>query len=388
MKIFTIWFNKYGIPFLFIGSLGSGIKLYLGKQGYYFQTQKQNTFEDDITAASFNVPSYSSKVVEKQTFLKALQNTGYQVVNDSTKHEVLQNILIQRLYPTTHVKLDYKTNHMFAGSPEIKLIKSTYENKDKKVVEYLQRPTEEDTKKLKDACIKALQGERAKHDFSVPEENATKENKDTFAELSRLREWCTEPKIKDVLGRHKFRLVTDNRYKNKADYNIKQIIFGWFKKENNNKYWEKQSFLNKDEIDKILKNKNVDSFAQADEIQEEQIKVIRDKCSAILEKPFVRTNFYMPKDFLDSMENKTQSIDEFQEAALFCSEPTTSLDYVKDAMKGEAKKDFSQEDMKDYCYLQNKNVSDYTNIKTTDPFEGKTFWCAVRMIYSPKATSR
>lgn len=112
-----------------------------------------------------------------------------------------------------------------------------------------------------------------------------------------------------------------------------------------------------------------------------KIKTLKDKCTSSLNKPFTRTNFPATKSFLNS------NADEFQEAALFCTVPTTAEDYVKKAMQGEIHNSIPKDMENDYCHEEGKDINYYKNIKTTDPMGGKSFWCAVRMIYH-KQTSK
>ncbi|GCE63997.1 hypothetical protein MHSWG343_10050 [Candidatus Mycoplasma haematohominis] len=382
MKIFGYLFNKYGIPILFTGSIGTGIKLYLVRGNFFVPSSTLNSSDDLSHLRKKIIQVIPEPKIEEKSYFDALKESGYTLVTESTQDSVLQNILVQRLFPYKHAELTYKNNRMFSGSPEITFTKLEYTDKSQKKVEYLNKPTIEDTKKWKEACKTALAVKKPKSDL-----DSKNNTNSVYQELSRLREWCTEPKIKDVLGRHKFQLFTDNRYSEKVESAIKQIILDWFKKEGEIKFWEKQNFFTKEEIEKILKGKENEGISKDSEITEEQINLIKDKCSTVLNKDFVRNSFYLTKDFLDGMDNATSKdikVDEFQEAALFCSIPTTAKDYVQNAMQGQVKSSFAEEDKQDYCYVDNKKAQEYESIKTTDPFDGKTFWCAVRLLYEPK----
>ncbi|GCE63994.1 hypothetical protein MHSWG343_10020 [Candidatus Mycoplasma haematohominis] len=377
MKIFNYLFNKYGIPALFIGSTGIGIKTYLSKNGYSFVSSIANIPSDLInTIFQIDNPEIPR---EKQTYLDALTSSGYTVVSETTKDEVLQNILIQRLFPSRHSQIQYTKNRLFKGSPEITLTRAEYTNKDNKKADYLQKPAKTETDKLKNACIVALKGEEHKDEFSVRHNG--QEQTDAFKELSRLREWCTEPKVKHVLGRHKLTLLSTDQ--NKDDDKWKEVIAGgWFKQEN----LGRQTFIK--EIDNFLGDKKDTGISTTGEVTNEQIEILKKQCKEVLEKNFERKNFYVTKDFIDGMENnnnKQTTVDEFQEAALFCSEPITAKDYVEKAMQGNVDAKLDEKDKQDYCFVEEKpQPSDYSSIKTNDPMAGKTFWCAVRMVYAPK----
>lgn len=114
-----------------------------------------------------------------------------------------------------------------------------------------------------------------------------------------------------------------------------------------------------------------------------KIERLKKRCGSVLDKPFVRENFPAPKAFLDSLgDGKNKRVDEFQEAALFCVEPKTAKSYVEKAMKGTTFKSIPTYMKNDFCYVPGKDdLSYYENISTVDAMGGRSFWCAVRMIY-------
>ncbi|GCE63882.1 hypothetical protein [Candidatus Mycoplasma haematohominis] len=382
MRIFDYFFNRYGIPLLVVGSTGTGIKLYFGKTGnlYFVDSDSLNSGDKvnpDLPIA--DTPSIPATVLQPAkrkvvTFSEKIDNKRFKVFTQDTKKEVIRNAMFQRLYPNKDDHFSYSENQLFTGGVVFDFNAKTFESKDKtKHLKTIAKPDEGKIEEFRNACLQALQKE-------YPEDEEEK-NKN---QVAKLREWCTEPKIKDVLSRHKFHVFSDNNYKDKVDESIKQIIFSWFKAEGDKKWWTKQSFLDEEDVKKILAGKEDKGFSDASEINGDHIKVVKDKCLKTLEKEFERENFYLTKDFIDQMDGKPDEkpkVDLFQEVALFCSVPTTAEDYVKNAMQGNFKEDFEEKDKDDYCYVEGKKPEDYKKISTTDPFEGKTFWCAVRLLY-------
>ncbi|WP_216083181.1 hypothetical protein [Candidatus Mycoplasma haematohominis] len=381
MRIFDYFFNRYGIPLLVVGSTGTGIKLYFGKVGYLTsgnseifssleELENLNNFQADDPNTQPSLPP-KPKV---NTFSDQIDKQKFTLFTESTTEEVIRNVMFQRLYPNKDDGFTYGKDQLFKGGVSFKFKEKTFNSKDgTKHLKTIEKPDSTEVNKFKEACLKALQTE-------YTEANGGSD------QVARLREWCTEPKVKDVLGRHKFHVFSDDKYKAKADENIKKIIFGWFKEDGNHKWWEKQSFLSENEIQQILNGKS-NGFKEESEITPENIKIVKDKCLVELDKKFERENFYLTKDFVDQMADQPSpkpKVDAFQEVALFCSEPTTAEDYVRDAMQGNFKADFEDKDKKDYCYFDNKQITDYKKVSTTDPFEGKTFWCAVRLLYETK----
>ncbi|WP_216083183.1 hypothetical protein [Candidatus Mycoplasma haematohominis] len=180
-------------------------------------------------------------------------------------------------------------------------------------------------------------------------------------------------------------MFSEKKHAGQIDDSIRKILASWFKKDGATKWWEKQSFFSADEVQQILKDKEEEGIKGESEVTQEQIEFVKKKCSDELEKEFNRENFYLTKDFIDQMEDPSKlKVDLFQEVALFCSVPTTAKDYVKDAMQGVSKKDFLDKDKTDYCYVADKSLTDYEKVSTIDPFGGKTFWCAVRLLYENK----
>lgn len=313
-------------------SLAAGVLIY--GSNLYFNRQ-------DMAIVLFN-PSES-----KATYSEILQKKGKKMVSSQTTNDSMQNILLSRMFPNYKSNHSYKENQLFSGSPSIVLKGKNQENNNAKLF-VMEKNEDADLTKLRNACVQALS-----------QTAETSKN-----EIYKLKEWCTVPQVKDVLKRHKFKLIS-------SDEHWKQVIQGEWLKEGNR---DKQSFLTKDETT------SWDSKSETD-----KINFLKTKCQQALEKPFERTNFPSPKIFLGS----EKSADEFQEAAFFCVEPKTAKDYVSEAMKGTLATSLPNYMKKDFCYVQGKDsISDYENIKTTDAMDGKSFWCAVRMIYGKYNSSK
>ncbi|WP_216083180.1 hypothetical protein [Candidatus Mycoplasma haematohominis] len=394
MRIFDYFFNRYGIPLLVVGSTGTGIKLYFGKVGYLtsgnseifsslegleqldnFQAdQPQDIGEQPKAPAELPPPVKQPEpsVPEIVTFAKKISGTGFKLINENTSDDVIRNIMFQRLYPNKDDAFSYRADQLFKGSISFSFKTKNFESKHKKHLKTISKPDNKQVNDFKQSCLAALKIEYTN-------------DKDGNNQLSRLREWCTEPKVKDVLSRHKFKVFSDPKHDKQVEAGIRKILAGWFKKEKNHKWWEKQSFFSKDEIKQILNGKESVGIKNEKEVTVNQIRIVKDKCLKELDKNFERENFYLTKDFIDQMNNKSSlKVDAFQEVAIFCSVPTEAKDYVKDAMQGVLRNHFDSKIKNDYCYVNGKQPAYYAKVSTADPFEGKTFWCAVRLLYETK----
>ncbi|WP_216083184.1 hypothetical protein [Candidatus Mycoplasma haematohominis] len=383
MRIFDYFFNRYGIPLLVLGSTGTGIKLYFGKVGYltYGDSQIFNSLEGEENAdrssqAGINIVSQPTAIVQppkpkKTTFADKI-DSRFKVFSEQTTEEVIRNVMFQRLYPNKDEDFSYSATQLFAGGIKFDFkAKSLYTKDNAKELKTIEKPENTEVDKYREACLKALNTEYPS-------------DKDESGQISKLREWCTEPKVQDVLSRHKFHVFSDSRYEKEIEPSIKKILVGWFKKEGETKWWEKQSFFSEDEVKQILKGKE-EGFKSESEIEKEQVEFVKQKCLQELDKNFERKNFYLTKDFIDQMNDPSDlKVDLFQEVAIFCSVPTTAESYVNEAMQGILKTTFTEKEKEDYCYIEGKEPQDYKTISTTDPFEGKTFWCAVRLLYETK----
>ncbi|WP_216083610.1 hypothetical protein [Candidatus Mycoplasma haematohominis] len=436
MKLFSSKFNTVGIPTLFIGSTGLGIKLYISKDGYSLERAEgwePSSFDipvdpfpieqdlvlppESFVPKVLDLPVSAPQDIEQQPlvsvntekkptnnspapvlppasapkaapvihkFSDELKSKGYTVVSDETKDDVVLNILLQRLFPNKTKGFTYGDNQIFKGSKRIvfktKKIKAKINRFDRELV-ILDKPDKQFIPVHKNACIEALNAE-----FKFNESDA-KQKKQVNDELARLREWCTEPKIKDVLGRHKFQLLTEART-NATDEDWKEVIAGgWFKKEKGIKYWEKQAFILPREINEFLGKDKLNGISSKSQVTQKHIDKFKEKCKAVLEKPFTRSTFYIPTAFWKETKPKPGvNIDPFQEAALFCSKPMKVEDYISKAMQGVPKKAFVTTDVVDYCYVK-QSINQYKKFQTNQPIEGKSFWCAVKLLYGQNKTS-
>lgn len=139
----------------------------------------------------------------------------------------------------------------------------------------------------------------------------------------------------------------------------------------NPQYHDQQSFFTASDLKKMKDGKD----------DNEKISVLKRRCNAALNKTFTRYNFPATTSFLKPLNQKA---DEFQEAALFCTMPTTVEDYIQKAMQGKLRTDIPKDVQNDFCYDASVGVDKLRNIKTTDPMGGKSFWCAVRVMYEKK----
>lgn len=160
-------------------------------------------------------------------------------------------------------------------------------------------------------------------------------NTESNKELSRLREWCTEPKIKDVFGRHKFTVLhTDT---NADDTHWKEIIKG------GHSFYKDGKAINPEKIKHYLcRGNEKNSWREwwwfgciSKEPSDEQISVLKNACKAVLDAAFTRDNFYLIAQFINNMTEATKpTIDPFQETFFFCVQPTTASDHTTKVLQG------------------------------------------------------
>ncbi|GCE63890.1 hypothetical protein MHSWG343_08970 [Candidatus Mycoplasma haematohominis] len=343
------------------GSGGIGAKFYL-KQGKPLAINTESIDQSKTLASEV-----TAEEVPKVTYGSSLTESKFTLVDDDTTKDVLLNILMERLDPSKDQELDFADDRLFKGSKPVKYPVQVFTKTDGKTLTTLKKPDEQYTESHKQACIEAL---KQPYDST---------NNDSKAQLARLREWCTIPTIKDVLSRHKFTLLRTDNNTNDADW--KEIIKGgWFSESGGVKYWEKQTFIEGDGLEKII-GADKKGYLSSNEITDEQIKVLKDRCEVVLKQPFKRDNFYLTKDFIDGLSDSNKpKVDEFQEAALFCSKSVDVEHYVTNALGGSV---INPTKENDYCSL---TVGDVKAWKTNTPMEGKSFWCGVRISYGPKKT--
>ncbi|WP_216083084.1 hypothetical protein [Candidatus Mycoplasma haematohominis] len=282
-------------------------------------------------------------------------------VNTGTSDSIIENILMQGTLFFDNVPIVYPKDQLFSGSPRFTL-KPVVKVVNGKNFYFYERPVKNTVDAFKEACQVALQGSYS--------EGST--------ELQQLENWCSEPKVKHVLKRHGFEINSD-------DGVFKEVIGGgWFKKENDVKYWEKQTFIKKELIDNFLGTELKESgIADSSKVKQSHILSVKYRCRALLEKPFSRKSFYMPKSYWDQDDSHVnKNLDELQEAAIFCTTPRTVEDYITKTLQGSVKGE-SELDTSDACYLSN-HVSGLKDKKTYWPFGGNGFWCGVRLLYKPR----
>ncbi|WP_216083641.1 hypothetical protein [Candidatus Mycoplasma haematohominis] len=347
------------------GSGGIGAKVYL-KQGkpLSIKTLSPSSEEKVISQVADETTETTVEKAPEVTFGSSLTSSNFKIVTESTTEEVLLNILMERLDPSKDTAQDYNVNRIFTGSKPIKYGVKSFTGKDNKKLTVLQKPDKQYAADHKQACIEELKK-------PYDQNNSTDK-----AQLSRLREWCTEPKVRDVLGRHKFTVLkTENK---DHDEHWKEIIKGgWFSKTGETKYWDKQSFIAGDELKKIIGDSDTGFTGEP---TDDQISVLKNACKAVLDTPFTRENFYLTTDFLSGItgSDPKPKMDPFQEAALFCTQPATVHHYITVALQGTP---ITPTKADDYCSL---SAGDVNSWKTNTPMEGKTFWCGVRIAYGPK----
>ncbi|WP_216083061.1 hypothetical protein [Candidatus Mycoplasma haematohominis] len=374
------------------GAAGVGSKMYL-KNGHGFGTMDVNSTSnttDSNTVPSANFESQPTRNesstdqpqqvtdTTKTTYGSLLKEKKYELVKTETSNEIILNIMMERLDPTKD-SLSYSTGQRFSGSAQvtfqIKKFDSRVGDKDYSLT-VLQKPQESFINSWKQSCITAL-------DREVDRTKAEKTTTDEGKELARLREWCTEPTVDQVLRRHKLTpLNTDNT---NDDEKWKTVIAGgWFKKEGDKKNWEEQSFVSANEIDTFLKDKKETGISLTSEVTKEQIDFFKQKCKAELQKPFTRTNFYLTTQFIKGIkEDNKPTIDPFQELALFCVESMKASDYITKALQGDVQTSVVL-DQSDYCYMT-ETSNNFDSWTTNNPLEGKSFWCAVKALYKAKS---
>lgn len=338
------------VPTLFSG-FGTYELLRKGEGHSLSQTNKKVAKEESGAEGADNgvLGENDGREVENETPKLESRNLSYkqvllsksphlEIIGDGTPSDVVKNIILHRMFPHFRGVFTFERDKMFDGSPKMTLQGEVRTHNNKKLY-ILGKNTESDVKNLKDACGAALE---------KPQKQVQDNGEDP--QIYRLKAWCTIPTIRDVLQRHRFEIL-------KQDGEWRQILESeWITQDDNH---GKQSLLTKDDLKKIKETTD----------EKAKISILKNRCNAVLDKKFTRGNFPATKDFLgDGGE-----ADEFQEAALLCTVPTTAANYIKNAMKGVANKAIPQEYGEDYCYDANKSVGEYGETKTTDPAGGKSF---------------
>lgn len=330
------------------GGIGTYELLRVGSQGSYL-----GVFQKTITVPQDD-PLYDDEDAKiptdpQKTYLETFMEEKLTVVGENTTKEQLENILLGRMFPNYRKEHKQSANQLFTGSPEIKLSGTIRKNSVGREMFILGKNVQKDLDGWKRACVAAL--------------NKKPTDPNNHSQKYRLKEWCTVSTVRKVLLRHKFRMPT-------SEEQWKDILKSeWI---TNNRYSNKQSFLTGEELTKL-------NSAEVD--VKDKISTLKGKCDVALSREFSRTNFPAPRDFLDTLSEGDKRVDEFQEAALLCTIPVTAEKYVQEAMKGTIHASLPTDMANDYCYDADKSIGYYRNIKTTDPMEGKSFWCAVRVIY-------
>ncbi|GCE63399.1 hypothetical protein [Candidatus Mycoplasma haematohominis] len=386
MSIFSTIVKTLTATGVLSGAAGVGSKIYL-KNGHGFGTMdvvsEANESEGVISAENKSQDDSAAKKVddtpevEPYTFGSELKSKNYTLVDQNTSESIVLNILMERLDPTKS-SLIYYDNQRFQGSPRVEFKTQTFNSQigqKSYALTILQKPDQKYVEPWKQACIESLK---------KPYTDDSQGKKTNYNELARLREWCTVPTISQVLKRHKLTPLNTDVAQTIDDSKWKTVINGgWFKKDNDVKYWEKQSFIEGTDLTSIV---GEDGISSEEQIDTNKINVFKKRCQDVLSQPFERTNFYLSKEFVDgiTVEDKTK-IDLFQEAALFCVEPFKATDYIVQSLQGEVSPKVVIEDT-DYCYLSDIDKKDTWT--TNNPLGGKSFWCAVKSLYMPKTPKK
>ncbi|WP_216083008.1 hypothetical protein, partial [Candidatus Mycoplasma haematohominis] len=373
MSIFSTIVKALTATGVLSGAAGVGSKIYL-KNGHGFGTMDVILKTDETTQQSPTV-TQEEQAAERtntpRTYGTELTKKSFTLVNESTEDSIILNIMMERLDPTK-ANLTYGSGQRFKTSSQVvfghKTFTSTVGNSNYSLT-VLQKPNVSYVAAWKTACVTALN--------TVVTAEVETRNSQEYNELARLREWCTVPKVDDVLKRHKFKPLSTTDEKDDAKW--KEVIAGgWFKKENNKNNWEDQSFIDGEDLDKVI-GANKEGIKDKESITKEQIDVFKNKCKAVLGQAFVRDNFYLTTQFIKGMSSDTTkpTIDPFQEAALFCVEPMTATTYITGSLQGSESADIVVANT-DYCYLTDNQRETWT---TNNPLGGKSFWCAVKALY-------
>lgn len=82
MRVFAHAFNKYGIPVLFIGSLGAGINLYLRGSGYdFFSLNSNNSGDNNASTQQGVTPTTTNSSKERED--SSFSNIARSQIHDS-----------------------------------------------------------------------------------------------------------------------------------------------------------------------------------------------------------------------------------------------------------------------------------------------------------------
>ncbi len=349
------------------GGLGAGVDIYLRNSKFDNIEVSDEPGHDQesksLSDSSTPINKSSVNTYPDGTFGKQLATNKFAPVYSSTSDSVFQNILLQGLLTFNNKPIVYQKDQLFTGNPVVTVSPQVRNISNKNFYLY-GKQNDSVISSYKESCIAALQKPYTSSDST------------SEAELKKLEQWCTQPKVKHVLSRHGFELIKDSD-------DFKEVIAGgWFKKDGNTKYWEKQSFIKKGHIDNFLGDKSSTGINSKSDVSYAHVAKLKYRCSAALERPFIRETFYMPKEYWEQDKTVTYSsrfLDEFQEAVIFCTKSRTAEKYIVETLKGKAK-ETSELDSQDVCYLANK-VNDLKNLKTFDPFGGNGFWCAVKLLY-------
>ncbi|WP_216082983.1 hypothetical protein [Candidatus Mycoplasma haematohominis] len=389
MSIFSTIVKALAATGVLSGAAGVGSKIYL-KNGHGFGTmdvvsnslapasENENTSEQSSQNQSESQAATNSSTSNQETFGSKLQSSRFTLVDNSTSDDVILNIIMERMDPTKD-KLTYNNKQRFQENPKVDFLTKTFSSSVGGVsysLTVLQKPNKSVVEPWKKACIEAL-----KKPY-VDDSTGTKVN---YNELARLREWCTIPTIEDVLKRHKLTPLSTDVSQTKDDETWKEVIAGgWFKKDGETKYWDKQSFITSTQLSDLV---GTDGISEKSSIDSSKIDIFKNRCKDVLAKPFLRTNFYLTKEFIDGIadsDSPKPTVDEFQEAALFCVKPFKASEYITLSLQGQVSSTLATK-TNDYCYISDTNDRDTWT--TNNPLGGKSFWCAVKSLYVPK-TSR
>lgn len=170
------------------------------------QDKEQTSKEAEIDASSGQKPDEPATSEPKlQSYKEYLESKNITLVDGKTQPEVLKNILLHRMFPHYRKNFTFAKDQMFMGSPEINFKGKSVQGKNKSLF-ILDKHDDQGANSLRDACIAAL--EKGK-----PEDKENKSDLQTY----RLKAWCSVPTIKDVLIRHKFKLLKSDDWEKILD---------------------------------------------------------------------------------------------------------------------------------------------------------------------------
>ncbi|WP_216083638.1 hypothetical protein [Candidatus Mycoplasma haematohominis] len=359
------------------GAAGVGSKIYL-KNGHGFGTMSVNTETTKTTTDSNPIPAVPTEELQtptRRTYGTELTKKDFSLVTANTDEKIVLNILMERLDPTKDSLTHYKGTK-FKDSPQVVFKNKTFNSNvgtNSYSLTVVQKPDTSNVDPWRQACVVAL-------DREVSAQVET-QGSEEYKELARLREWCTIPTVEHVLRRHKLTPLNVNVNDNKDESDWKEVIGGgWFKKEGDKNNWEDQSFIKDNDLTTIIGAEKT-GIKDKSEVTKTHIDLFKNRCKAELEKAFERNNFYLTTQFINGVtDSQKPEIDPFQEVALFCMKPMKASDYIKSALQGNVKITVDTPST-DYCYLSS---NDFDNWTTNNPLQGRTFWCAVKLLYAQK----